>query len=145
LVGQERDEPDTSPEAEAGNFTNELGALGGIRFLKNVAGYWMLNECLRKWDVADMPAVLVAAAHDVPTFDATDPALLAPSDMEVEVRRLAHLPPDSSRATVASCIISSMATTTASVIEQLDEVRDVVLLGGGARDDVLRDRIAQWT
>jgi rhamnulokinase len=35
-----------------------------------------------------------------------------------------------------------MAATTAAVVERLGDVGDVVLLGGGARDDFLAQRIA---
>jgi rhamnulokinase len=144
LVGREQREPDTSPEARADNFTNELGALGGIRFLKNVAGFWMLNECLRRWGVAD-PARLLAAARDVyaPAFDATDPALFAPDDMEAEVRRLADLHDNAPRTVVVRAIVEAMAATAARVVERLGGVTDVVLVGGAARDGFLADRIAR--
>ena len=36
----------TSPRKRAlANFSNELGALGGFRFLKNVTGFWLLEQC----------------------------------------------------------------------------------------------------
>ena len=31
------------------NFTNEIGVGGRIRFLKNIAGLWLLQECRRAW------------------------------------------------------------------------------------------------
>lgn len=145
LVGQRRDEPDTSVAAQEDNFSNELGALGGVRFLKNVAGYWLLNECLRAWGIDDAGEVLAAAQRserEVPTFDATDPAFLAPADMEAQIRRLAGLRPTDGRDAVVRCIIESMAATTADVLRRLGDVDDVVLLGGGARDDFLAERIA---
>jgi rhamnulokinase len=143
LVGKERDEPDTSPEAQSDNFTNEIGALGGIRFLKNVAGFWMLNECLRLWGITDAAPLLAAARNvDAGSFDATDASLLAPADMEAEVRRLAGLSAEAGREVVVASIVESMAATTARVIERLGDVRDVVVVGGGAHDEFLSERIA---
>ena len=31
------------------NFTNEGGAFGTIRFLKNVMGLWLLESCRKEW------------------------------------------------------------------------------------------------
>jgi hypothetical protein len=42
-VGIERPEADTTDEARKANFSNEAGALGGFRFLKNVVGFWILE------------------------------------------------------------------------------------------------------
>ena len=143
LVGRMRDEPDTSEDAQERNFSNELGARGGIRFLKNVGGYWLLNGCLRTWGTDDPSDLLAAAAGlDAPTFDATEPSLLAPDDMEAEVRRLAGLP-DAGREVIVRSIIASMARTTADVLEQLGDLAEVVVLGGGARDDLVVELIAQ--
>lgn len=148
LVGQERARPDTSPAAQAENFSNELGALGGIRFLKNVAGYWLLTECMRGWGVTDAPALLDAArgvGKKVPLFDATDPRLLAPADMDATIRDLAGLGHNEGRDVVVRCIVESMAATTADVVGHLADVTEIVLLGGGAQDDFLADRISYHT
>jgi rhamnulokinase len=47
LIGAELDEPCVSAEARAASFTNELGINGTIRFLKNIAGLWLVQECRR--------------------------------------------------------------------------------------------------
>lgn len=49
LLGIERDGPDLSPGALAGDFTNEAGANGTITFLRNINGLWLLEECRRRW------------------------------------------------------------------------------------------------
>src|SRR5205823_3339655 len=49
LVGAERAAPDTSEAARAANFSNEPGVLGGVRFLKNVMGFWLLEQCRAGW------------------------------------------------------------------------------------------------
>ena len=143
LVGRMLDEPDTSEGARAENFSNELGAFGGIRFLKNVAGYWLLNECLRKWGIEDPSDLLGAAARvDAPTFDATDRSLLRPDDVEAEIRRLAGLP-DAGRDVIVRSTVASMARTTADVLARRGDVTEVVVLGGGARDELLCELISR--
>src|SRR4051812_4857126 len=47
LLGAELDEPCVSDAAQSGSFTNELGVCGTIRFLKNIAGLWLVQECRR--------------------------------------------------------------------------------------------------
>jgi hypothetical protein len=87
LVGVERATPLLTPEAEAANFTNEGGAGGTIRFLKNVMGLWVLESCRREWGSAapdidadtfrrDLAPRLIAAAHGATMYaSSTDEAL----------------------------------------------------------------------
>ena len=49
LIGRELAAPITTAAALAENFTNEAGVAGTIRFLKNIQGMWMLQECQREW------------------------------------------------------------------------------------------------
>ena len=49
LVGLELDEPVITDASRAANFTNEGGVDGRVRFLRNVGGLWLLQECLREW------------------------------------------------------------------------------------------------
>src|SRR5213079_3396313 len=49
LVGVERDEVLINQDVARLNFTNEGGAFGSIRFLKNVMGLWILESCRREW------------------------------------------------------------------------------------------------
>ena len=48
LLGVEMDHPITTPEAQAANFTNEGGAWGRYRFLKNIMGLWMIQSIRRE-------------------------------------------------------------------------------------------------
>ena len=49
LMGVELDEPVIDAATLAENFTNEAGACGKIRFLRNIAGMWLLEECRAAW------------------------------------------------------------------------------------------------
>ena len=56
----------STEESRAANFTNEGGVDGRIRYLRNVMGLWLLQECLRTWARGQperLPALLVAAGR----------------------------------------------------------------------------------
>ena len=78
--GASRTTPDTSDAAFAAGLSNELGALGGVRLLRNVAGWWLVEECRRQWGDPDLDELLARAASiaPCPIVDALDPRLLAP-------------------------------------------------------------------
>ena len=48
-MGVERTEPLINPDVAGASFTNEGGAFGTVRFLKNVMGLWILESCRREW------------------------------------------------------------------------------------------------
>ncbi|MBE1878736.1 rhamnulokinase [Myceligenerans sp. TRM 65318] len=69
LVGLELDRPVLGDASREANFTNELGIDGTVRYLRNVMGLWILNECVREWSEADgepvdLPALLEDAARE---------------------------------------------------------------------------------
>lgn len=50
LIGRELHAPVVTDESYRVGFSNEQGLNGTTRFLKNVAGMWLLQECKRQWD-----------------------------------------------------------------------------------------------
>ncbi|SCE43147.1 rhamnulokinase [Streptomyces sp. Termitarium-T10T-6] len=63
LAGLELDAPVTTGASGAANFTNELGIDGTVRFLRNIMGLWLLQECMRTWELADVTPLLAEAAR----------------------------------------------------------------------------------
>ena len=49
LIGVERNQPLIKRDVGRHNFTNEGGAFGTVRFLKNVMGLWIFESCRREW------------------------------------------------------------------------------------------------
>jgi Sugar (pentulose and hexulose) kinases len=49
LVGVELEEPIVTRESFRANFTNEGGLGRTVRFLKNVTGLWLLQQCRKVW------------------------------------------------------------------------------------------------
>jgi rhamnulokinase len=141
IVGVERPEPDTSPAALAANFSNEAGALGGVRFLKNVVGFWILEQCRSMWGdppVEDLFAEASEVNGPVPTFDAADHQFVSTVDMLTEVRSAARLPSDAPRMVIARSIIESIVDGIVNVIDEVEtttkqKATTIALVGGGAR------------
>jgi rhamnulokinase len=151
LAGVERPTPDTSEWARTRNYTNEAGALGGIRFLRNVTGFWLLEQCRTAWHDQPIETLIDRAADvegEVPIVDVDNTRLRAPSDMLGEYTALTGLPLDADPAVVTRSIIESIAARVADVIGELAEVStfdEVVLFGGAARMNLLVRFLAERT
>ena len=151
LVGVERPSADTSEAARAANFSNEPGAVGGYRFLKNVPGFWLLERCAAEWGDTTARALLdlVDEADAGPAggvFDVREDRFLAPERMEDEVRAAAGLAADAPRAAVVSAIVRSIAAGVASVVEELratQPVRELAIVGGGAGSIVVKRELEE--
>jgi rhamnulokinase len=145
LVGRELDAPDTSETAQAANFSNERGTFGGIRYLKNLIGMWLLEECRRVWGDPSVVELLEAAAvaHEpVPVIDVNQPELLAPDDMAATLRALAGLPDDAERGVIVRMILESIADGVTRIVEDLGAVDDITLFGGASRSALLCEVLA---
>jgi rhamnulokinase len=144
LVGVERAAADTSETARADNFSNEPGALGGYRFLKNVPGFWLLERCAAEWEDTTVRELLnLAEASDLSArvFDVHEDRFLAPERMEHEVRAAAGLGADAPRAAVVSSIVRSVAAGVALVVDELRAIHPVgelAVVGGGAASPVVK-------
>jgi rhamnulokinase len=151
LAGVERADPDTSEWARTHNFTNEVGALGGVRFLRNVTGFWLLEQCRTGWGnppIEQLIAEAEATHRDVPIVDVDHPSVRAPDDMLTAYTALAGLPRDAEQGLVVRSIVESIATRTAGVVAEIAEVSafdDVVVFGGAARIGLLVRLLSEMT
>jgi rhamnulokinase len=155
LVGIELQRPVMTPETLTANFTNEGGVFGTTRFLKNVMGLWLLQECQRSFTraghaieydtlLADVDAVAAFAA----LIDPDDPRFLAPQDMPgaINAYLLEHgQAPLAAPAAFARCIMESLVLRYRQVFHQISAlsgtmINSVHVLGGGARNA----RLNQW-
>lgn len=153
LVGVERPDADTSAAARSANFSNERGALGGFRFLKNVTGFWMLEQCRHAW--GDPPIdVLVREARTVsgpvPLIDATDARFVAPSSMLDEISDAAGFGREPTRGHVVRSILESIAAAVAGIVDELAAItkipmKEIFVVGGSARVGLLNELIADRT
>lgn len=141
IVGLERPEPDTSRAALEANFSNEAGALGGVRFLKNVVGFWILEQCRSAWGHPPIEDLIEACAdvdEAVPRFDASSHRFISPDDMLTEVREASGLDVDAPRAIVVRSVIESIVDGVVGVVGEIEAtagvpVHRLALVGGGSR------------
>jgi rhamnulokinase len=155
LVGLELSQPVITSEALAANYTNEGGVFGTTRFLKNVMGLWLLQECQRGFardGYATDYDTLLADVDAVPPFaaliDPDDARFLAPQDMPAAIN--AYLQergqtPLAAPAAFARCIMESLVLRYCQVVGQIGRltgttINTVHVLGGGARNA----RLNQW-
>jgi rhamnulokinase len=148
LVGVELPAPVLTEASRAANFSNELGVDGTVRYLRNVMGLWLLQECLRAWPGADLLPLLDEAARARPfsaVIDAFDPAFLAPGGMPDRIvessRRLGQDPP-ADRGGIVRCVLESLALAHRRTVREAAalsgrEVDVVHVVGGGARNALL--------
>lgn len=146
IVGVERDAPDTSEASRVGNFSNEVGAFGGFRYLKNVPGFWLLEQCAALWgESARRLLDLAADVPEAPIFDVHDERFLAPVSMEDELRAATGLQRRTPHAVVARSIVESVAVAVAAVVGELGlrvRVDELAVVGGGAASGLVRERLA---
>ncbi|MGW3741630.1 rhamnulokinase [Streptomyces sp. NPDC005146] len=152
LAGLELDAPVLTEASRAANFTNERGIDGTIRYLRNIMGMWLFEECRRTWDKQGLPThiptLLADAARATPfaaLIDPDAPEFLAPGDMPDRIqeycRRTGQPVPDS-QGSVVRCILESLALAHRRTLRQAAELagRDITrihLVGGGSRNDLL--------
>jgi sugar (pentulose or hexulose) kinase len=156
LLGTETPEPIINEKSYTYNFTNEGAADGGIRFLKNITGLWILQECKRCWDQQNREysyAELTDLAREFgPTefsIDANDSRYLKPGliddsmpDRILKACRERGLKQPESPAEIVRGVLQSLARLYAEYIEELEDVtgrcvEQLHIIGGGAQNSLL--------
>jgi rhamnulokinase len=143
LVGLELEHPVVTEDARAANFTNEAGVDGRTRFLRNVGGLWLLQECLRAWGRDDLTVLLAEAGAlpaGGPTIDVDDDAWIPPGGMPDRIAAAAGRPLDPAQTT--RCIVDSLAAAYARTVHEAaalagTEVDVVHVVGGGSQNELL--------
>ncbi|MEP7200901.1 MAG: rhamnulokinase family protein, partial [Chloroflexota bacterium] len=171
LMGVEVAAPIITAASLAHNFTNEggipavrtAGTFGGtFRFLKNIMGLWLVQECRRAWARANVGAgsprpykydeltrLAAAAPPLVSLIDPDDERFLHPDDMPAAIRAYCaqsqQAVPDDHGA-VVRCALESLALKYRWTLERIEEmvgrrVNAIHIVGGGAQNRLL----CQWT
>ena len=156
LVGVEVNRPLIDGETFAANLTNEGGAGGTFRLLRNITGLWLLHECRRTWaDEGNELAfddLVSLAAETQPFLAFVDPnatVFLEPGDMPSRIRAVCRetgQPEPAGVGEVVRCVLESLALKHAETIDLLQAVtgsktRTLHVVGGGARNALL----CSWT
>jgi rhamnulokinase len=157
LVGLEVEHPILTDSARRENFTNERAVDGSIRFLKNVMGLWILNECVSTWRAADPTLTLESLVSqvaqmsaDTPLIDVNDPVFAPPGNMpdRVDTWLVEHgFAPASSPQEMTNILVSSLAHAYADTARTAGalagvELDQINIVGGGSQNVVLCQRVA---
>ncbi|MFJ9624055.1 rhamnulokinase family protein [Streptomyces sp. NPDC101181] len=148
LAGLELDAPVITEAGRAANFTNELGLDSTVRFLRNIMGLWLLQECMRAWGLTEVAPLLAEAAHAPglrSVVDAAAPEFLAPGDMPGRIAaacRATGQPVPRTPGAFTRCVLDSLALAHRTAIHEAQQLAgravDVVhIVGGGARNALL--------
>jgi len=152
LMGMELTAPVTSERAQQLNFTNEGGAGGATLLLRNLTGLWIVQECMRQWEIEDHGCSwdeLIAEAKAAQPFrsliypGAKD--FLAPKNMPTAIRSFCKASGQTvpeSRGELARCAFESLSLSYAATLESLEsltgsEIRTLRVVGGGAQNRFL--------
>lgn len=148
LMGIETDSPIINKDTEKLNFTNEGGAFGTIRLLKNICGMWLLECCRKKWGDTTYAELIDEAMKCVPfrsLINPDDDSFANPDDMEEAIRQYCRShsqPVPATRGETVRCIFESLALRYREVLDKLrtlSPVRIDVLhvIGGGSCNRLL--------
>jgi rhamnulokinase len=150
ILGSMTPQPVATPRCLELGFTNEY-TLGGWYLARNISGLWLVQQLRKKWMLHD-PACdytrMTAEASEadggesVPLFDAADPSLLAPADMEQAIQKLVGPGRLDSRGAMVRSVLESLALEYHRRLESLTELTGrrpdrVYMVGGGIHNKLL--------
>ncbi|MBT3346560.1 MAG: rhamnulokinase [Gemmatimonadetes bacterium] len=160
LMGAELSAPELGAEALRHNFTNEGGVGGTYRFLKNIMGLWLVQECRRTWlhegsefSYAELTQAAAGAPGLGALVDPDDERFMPPGDMPARIARYCaetsqNLP--SNEGAIVRCVLDSLALKYRQVLEQLEAVlgrrlETIHIVGGGIQNELLCQLTADAT
>ncbi|MFQ6043666.1 MAG: rhamnulokinase family protein [Candidatus Poribacteria bacterium] len=159
VVGIEVQHPVINEQSFQLNFTNEGGVGGTYRFLKNVAGLWLIQECKRMWEksgrVYEYEELTQLAAEAKPFVAFIDPdygSFLNPADMPTSIIQFCERTGQQKPATkgeIVRCVLESLSLKKKVVLDMITKlhgpIRRLHLVGGGARNSLLCQFLANAT
>jgi rhamnulokinase len=157
LMGTEILSSNTSDEARRLGFTNEGSATGRFLLLKNLAGLWIIQECLRSWEKAGRDygwSEVIEAATAAPAFHSllnpSDSVFELPADMPVAVQQYCRetaQPIPRGVGEFARALFEGLALSYRMVLISLEaltgrSLSTIRIVGGGSRNALLSQMVA---
>jgi rhamnulokinase len=157
LMGVELNEPFINDESLKMNYTNELGVGGRVRFLKNIMGLWLVQECRRQFAAdgydhgySELTQMADRANPFVALIDPDHGPFLSPGDMPGKIERFCMATRQRSPSTrgefVRTCL-ESLALTYRRTLDGLEKmlgrkIAVIHIVGGGSQNDLLNQMTA---
>ena len=141
-------------------YTNEVGFGGTSRFLKNLVGLWVLQECRREWmekgEVSDYGEIVKLAlkAPSLRSFIRPDDVRFAKrGDMVAKVQaycRETKQPIPKTHGEIARCVLESLALLYRVEMDGMEKLtgrklKRLHIVGGGCRNALLNQATADAT
>lgn len=160
LMGVEISKPITNKQVLHAGFSNERGAADSVLLIKNMAGLWLLQECMRQWKLRGISytwsEVLKLTEESEPfrSFIDTDaPEFLAPANMLLAIRNFCEhtgQPIPQSPGSIFRCCLESLSLRYREVLSSLQELTGrrlsaIRIAGGGCLNQLLCQYIANAT
>ncbi len=157
LMGVELPEPVINAKALKYNCTNEGGVGGRIRFLKNIAGLWLVQECRRQWQregreysYAELTKLAGEARPLGALIDPDHRPFMSPGDMPGRIRefcRSTHQGEPASVGEVVRTCLESLALTYRQTLLAMEDIlgrklKVLHIVGGGTQNELLNQMAA---
>ena len=152
LMGVELQNPLINRQTLESNFTNEGGVTNTVRFLKNIAGLWLIQECRRCWEKSgknySYGQLSEMASKENPVkawINPDDQRFLKPGEMPEKVisfLRDTHQSYQENVSWITRCILESLAFKYRIIFEELQkltnqEIERLHIVGGGIQNELL--------
>lgn len=160
VMGVEIDQSIINAESLEAGLTNEGGVGGTFRFLTNITGLWLIQECRRAWaqqgdayTYDDLTAMAAEAPASGPLIVPDHPTFLAPEDMPAAICSFCERtgqPVPETKGAVVRCALESLAMAYRDVAERLDSLvghrlSTIHIVGGGSQNRLLNQFTADAT
>lgn len=160
LMGVELTEPLINADSLRWNFTNEGGVAGTFRFLHNIMGLWLVQECRRTWlaagnelSYAELTRMAADAEGFVSIVDPNASLFLTPGDMPSRIQQFCRetgQPVPETVGQIVRCALDSLALCYRDTLEKLDHMLGrrhdpVHIVGGGTQNTLLSQLTADVT
>lgn len=160
LMGAEITDPIINEQALAGNFTNEGGVCGTYRFLKNIMGLWLVQECRRQWakegEALSYDRITKLASEAEPFRSIVEPdyeEFMGIGDMPAMLTSFCEKtgqPAPETKGQFVRCALESLALKYRWTLEKVDELRGIKhdpihVVGGGCQNALLNQFTANAT
>jgi rhamnulokinase len=157
LMGVELNEPVINEKSLAYNYTNEGGVGGTFRFLKNIMGLWLVQECRRHFareghehSYGELTSMAARSKGFQAVIDPDHKPFLSPGDMPRKIEQFCkdtkQRCPNTRGDYVRTCL-ESLALTYRKTLAALEDVLGrrievIYIVGGGSQNELLNQMTA---
>ena len=160
LIGIQTDTPIINDKSLHFGFTNEIGFSGNIRFLKNVTGMWLVEECLKAWrseglnySIEELIESAMKARKYRSFIDPDYPSFQSHGDMPDKIKLYLNITDQevpNSNPELIRIVLKSIALKYKSIIDNLSDIlgspiKNIRIVGGGANNQLLNQMCADIT